>query len=224
MTALSDKPVGRVLVACEFSGVVREAFAKLGWDAWSCDLRESEIPGQHYKGDVRRHLDASWDLIIGHPPCTYLCNSGVRWLNESAYRHVMMRDACEFFLEIWNAPCARIAIENPIMHLHAKAHVKLLPAQTIQPYQFGHLESKATCLWLKNLPLLFPTCNRKDEVSLLSPGERGRVHWMPPGEDREMERSRTYSGIAEAMARQWTRAHLKGIRYSSPTHTCALES
>ena len=182
----------KVLIACEFSGIVRDAFAKLGHDVLSCDLLPTEKPGKHYQGDVMEILNEKWDLMIAHPPCTYLCNSGVRWLYSQPGRWLKMEDARKFFMLLYTANIPKICVENPIPHRHAK-----LPSYTqiIQPYMFGHGETKATCLWLKNLPLLMPT----NEVK----GRKARVHYEPPGIDRWKNRSRTYTGIAKAMAEQW---------------------
>lgn len=188
----------RVLIGCEFSGVVRRAFAALGHDAWSCDLLPAEDhSNQHIVGDVRDHLHDGWDLLaVFHPPCTRLCNSGVRWLNE---RNLWpeLDEAAAFFSALWNAPIPRRAVENPIMHRHAKQRIKNYrePAQIIQPWMFGHGETKATALYLHGLMPLHPT-NQVD-------GRKARVHRMPPGPNRWRERSRTFSGIAEAMAAQW---------------------
>lgn len=192
----------RVLVACEFSGTVRRAFRERGHDAWSCDLLPAEDGGAHYEGDVRTVIRLGWDLLIAHPPCIYLCRAGWHWVNkpDSAVhplkgepRRRATKEAAEFFMSLLNAPIPRICIENPRPIVHAG-----LPAatQTIQPWQFGHGETKATCLWLKGLPKLVPT-NIVD-------GRENRVHRMPPGPDRWKERSRTFSGIAEAMAQQWS--------------------
>jgi hypothetical protein len=185
----------RVLVACEYSGRVRDAFLAEGHDAMSCDLLPTEVPGPHFQGDVREVLYDGWDLLVGHPECTYLCNSGVRWLSTDPSRWAKLVTAAGFFLELWNAPIEMIALENPVMHGHAKRLIGVEQSQTIQPWQFGHGETKATCLWLKNLPLLRPT----DTV----PGREARIHRMPPGPNRWKERSRTFQGIATAMAKQW---------------------
>ena len=192
----------RVLVACKFSGIVRDAFAALGHDAWSCDLLPSERPGKHLQADaLHAGRYGAWDLLIAHPPCTFLSNSGVRWLykggkgsTHNVARWAEMRKAVDFFHALQHAPVEMIAIENPIMHSHASA-VLGKPDQIIQPWQFGHGDTKATCLWLKGLPKLVPT-NIVD-------GREARVHRMPPGPDRWKERSRTFTGIAEAMAAQW---------------------
>lgn len=180
----------RVLVACEFSGAVRRAFRKMGHDAWSCDLFPAEdISEHHLIGDVRNFLNSKFDLMIAHPPCTHLAVSGARWFKEKTREQA---EALEFVLTLMAAPIDRIAIENPISVISSKIRK---PDQIIQPWQFGHGETKATCLWLKNLPKLNPT-NIVD-------GRVARVHKMPPGPDRWKERSRTYDGIAAAFAQQW---------------------
>lgn len=195
----------RVLIACEFSGIVRDAFTKLGHDATSCDLLPSETPGKHYQGDVMDIINDGWDLMIAHPPCTYLCNSGVRWLKGNPQRFKMMLEAAQFFITLlsWHEYIPKVCLENPIPHKHAK-----LPAydQIIQPYQFGHGEKKATCLWLKGLPKLqsFECVDLFNDTVTHVSGREQKVHRMPPGKDRWKDRSRTYSGIAEAMANQWT--------------------
>ena len=179
----------KVLVACEFSGIVREAFSRLGADAWSCDLLNTEIPGQHIVGDVLPILGDGWDLMVAHPPCTYLSSSGARWW---AGRRAEQEAAIEFVLALMNAPIARIAIENPIGLLSTRIRK---PDQIIQPWQFGHGEVKSTCLWLHGLPKLKPT-----QVVV---GREQRIARMPPSPNRGRERSRTYPGIAAAMAEQW---------------------
>ena len=190
----------KILVACEFSGIVREAFRKRGPDAWSCDLLSTDIPSlYHIQDDVLAHLDDGWDMMIAHPPCTYLANSGVRWLynpdksrNEERWNN--MRNGREFFLELLNANIPKIAVENPIQHKHAREKIRK-PDQIIQPWMFGQGETKATCLWLRGLPPLRPT-NIVD-------GREPRIHDMPPSCDRGFKRSITYQGIADAMADQW---------------------
>src|SRR6478736_4889226 len=179
----------KVLIACEFSGIVREAFRKRGYDAWSCDLLPTEIEGNHIQDDVVNHLNEGWDLMIAHPPCTYLAVSGARWFKEKAAEQA---EALDFVRMLMDAPVARIAIENPISIISSRIRK---PDQIIQPWQFGHGEVKATCLWLKGLPKLVPT----DIVD----GRVPRVHYASPGPDRWKERSRTMAGIAEAMADQW---------------------
>lgn len=195
------KPL-RVVVACEFSGTVRDAFAALGHDAWSCDLLPSERPGNHLQCDARSVLNDSWDLLIAHPPCTYLSNSGVRHLHEGsskadlrgAERMVAMRDAADFFLAFKQANIPRICIENPVPHKYARAIIGKYQ-QLIQPWEFGHGETKATCLWLKGLPPLMAT--------IIDTGREHRIHKEPPGPNRWKNRSRTYEGIANAMAAQF---------------------
>lgn len=183
----------RVLVACEFSGIVRDAFARRGHDAWSCDLLPSEAPGNHHQCDVRVVLDLAdfyhWDLMIAHPPCTYLAVSGARWWKGRQWEQWK---ALAFVRNLLDAPVPRICIENPIGKISTAIRK---PDQIIQPWQFGHGEVKATCFWLKNLPKLQPTS--------IVEGRRARVHREPPGADRWKNRSRTLIGIAEAMADQW---------------------
>jgi len=179
----------KVLVACEFSGIVREAFTRRGHDAWSCDLLDTEILGQHIKGDVRDYLKDGWDLMIAHPPCTYLAVSGARWF---AQRRKEQEEALDFVRLLLSAPIERIALENPVSVISTRIRK---PDQIIQLWQFGHGETKATCLWLKNLPLLKPTN--------VVEGRYPRVHMEPPSPNRWKNRSRTYTGIAEAMAEQW---------------------
>jgi site-specific DNA-cytosine methylase len=179
----------KILVACEFSGIVREAFAKRGHDVWSCDLLPTEIPGQHIQDDVIEHLNSGWDLMIAHPPCTHLAVSGARWFKDKI---IQQEEAIKFFMALVKAPIEKICIENPVC-IMSRLHRK--PDQIIQPWQFGHGETKKTCLWLKGLPLLNPTN--------IVGGRIARVHRMPPGPNRWKERSRTFQGIADAMADQW---------------------
>lgn len=182
--------MARVLVACEFSGAVRRAFAALGHEAWSCDLLPAEDgAARHYQGDVRGVLGLGWDLMVAHPPCQHLAVSGARWFREKAQEQAA---ALEFVRLLMAAPIARIAVENPVSVISSRIRK---PDQVIQPWQFGHGEVKATCLWLKGLPKLLAT----DIVE----GRTARVHRMPPGPDRWKERSRTYDGIGRAMATQW---------------------
>lgn len=187
----------KILVACEFSGTVREAFRRRGHDAWSCDLLPAEDGSEfHLQCDALAAvhgslLSGSWDLMVAHPPCTHLAVSGSRWFPEKR-ESGEQQDAIEFFLELARAPIPRIAIENPVCIMSS---VWREPDQIIQPWQFGTGEVKATCLWLKGLPPLVPT-------KIVS-GRHPRVHLMPPGPDRWKERSRTIPGIAEAMASQW---------------------
>ena len=179
----------RVLIACEFSGTVRDAFMRRGHYALSCDLLPTETEGPHYQGDVSTILTDGWDLMIAHPPCTHLAVSGARWFKDKQQEQ---QEALTFVRTLMAAPIERIAIENPISIISSKIRK---PDQIIQPWQFGHGETKATCLWLKNLPKLKPT-NIVD-------GREARIHKMPPSPDRWKERSKTYEGIAEAMADQW---------------------
>lgn len=194
-----------VLVACEFSGTVRDAFAKRGHDAWSCDLLPAETPGNHIQGDVLDVLGDGWDLMIAHPPCTYLCSSGLHWNKRVPGRQALTEAALEFVRTLMNAPVPHIAIENPVGCIGTRIRKA---DQTIQPWQFGHDASKATCLWLKGLPRLVPT-------KLIEPRiVNGRTRWanqtdsgqnrLAPSPDRWKERSKTYQGIAEAMAEQWS--------------------
>jgi site-specific DNA-cytosine methylase len=182
----------KVLVACEYSGTVRDAFVARGHDAMSCDLLPTDRPGNHYKGDVFDVLGGGWDLMIAHPPCTHLAVSGARHFAEKV-ADGRQQEAVEFFMALARAPIPRIAIENPVCIMSSKWRK---PDQTIQPWQFGHGETKATCLWLKGLPKLRPTC--------IVAGREARVHKMPPSPDRWKLRSTTFQGIAEAMADQWS--------------------
>lgn len=182
----------RVLVACEFSGIVRDAFAARGHDAWSCDLLPTERPGNHIINHALNIIHEGWDLMIAHPPCTHLAVSGARWFKD---KQEEQQEALTFVHCLLRAPIERIALENPISIISSKIRK---PDQIIQPWQFGHGETKATCLWLKNLPKLIPT----DIVE----GREAKVHRMPPCPNRWKERSRTYSGIAQAMAEQWGNA------------------
>lgn len=202
----------RVLVACEFSGIVRDAFRAKGHDAWSCDLLPTEKPGPHLQGNVLAILHGisayydegdfrsayvdpddpvcmPWHMMIAHPPCTHLAVSGARWFRDKAREQA---EALEFVRQLLAAPIPRIALENPVSVISSRIRK---PDQVIQPWQFGHGEVKATCLWLKGLPPLTPTN--------VVPGRVARVHRMPPGPDRWRERSRTFPGIAAAMAEQW---------------------
>ncbi len=182
----------RVLVACEYSGAVRDAFVALGFDATSCDLLPSETPGKHYQGDVFDIIGDGWDAMIAFPPCTHLCVSGARWFKD---KQAEQAEALQFVQRLMDADIKRIAIENPVGVISTKIR---RPDQIVQPWMFGHGETKATCLWLKNLPKLVPT----DVVD----GREARVHRMAPGPDRARERSRTYAGIAAGMASQWAGA------------------
>ena len=179
----------KVLVGCEFSGIVRSAFRRRGHDAWSCDLLPAEDGGEHIQGDVLSVIADGWDMAIFHPPCTRLAVSGARWFKDYLQEQA---DALDFVRALLAAPIDRIALENPISVISTKIRK---PDQIIQPWMFGHGETKATCIWTKNLPKLVPT-NIVD-------GRIPRVHLCPPGPDRWKERSRTMSGIADAMGEQW---------------------
>lgn len=197
----------RVLVACEYSGTVRDAFIRAGHEAMSCDLLPTDAPGPHYQGDVFDVIDDGWDLMIAHPPCTYLTNSGVRWLHSDPDRWDLLRDGAGFFKSLLSANIPRIAVENPIMHKYAIEIIGRKQDQVIQPWQFGHMEQKGTGLWLKNLPKLQVTDNVREEMMSLSVKDRQRIHYLPPTADRWKIRSTTYLGIAEAMAQQWGGNH-----------------
>lgn len=196
----------RVLVACEFSGVVRDAFAARGHDAWSCDLLPTESPGQHIQGDVLGVLNDGWDLMIAHPPCTYLALSGLHWNKRRPERRVLHDKALEFVRALLTAPIPRIALKNPVGAI--SRHIRR-PDQMIQPWQFGHPESKLTCLWLKGLPPLMDTM----PMAPLAYQLNGRSRWrnqtasgqnrLGPSPTRSADRARTYQGIADAMADQW---------------------
>lgn len=190
----------RVLIACEFSGVVRDAFAKQGHYAMSCDLLPTESPGNHYQGDIRDVLQWDWDLMIAHPPCTYLSNAGARHLYPKGVlnpeRLAKGLEAKEFFMALYNAPIPLVCIENPI-----PSTVYGLPpyTQTIQPYEFGHPFKKKTCLWLRGLPTLTPTQVVEERQSSKVAG-----NWFNKGgKDRQKNRAKTFQGIADAMAQQW---------------------
>jgi hypothetical protein len=194
-----------VLIACEYSGVVRDAFTRAGHLAYSCDILPTESEGNHYQENIRDVLYKDWDLLIAHPPCTYLCNSGVSWLDKDLTRWGKMFDGAEFFKLFLNCDhIPKVCIENPIMHKYAREAIgNVKYNQIIQPWMFGHTEQKATCLWLKGLPPLVPTNNVKEDMMKLSNKDRQRLHYLPPSKDRAKIRSRTYQGIADAMANQW---------------------
>ena len=228
------RPALKVLVACEFSGTVRNAFLARGHDAWSCDLLPSlDGSNRHIRGDVRHYLNERWDLLmVAHPPCTRLCNSGVRWLSEPpgkltaehyraaeimayqgmdreqrlAFMWDKLREGAALFSDLWNAPIPQIAVENPVMHEHAKRLILNYRefAQSVQPHEFGEPELKRTCLWLRNLPKLVPT-NRLVVPAVGTPERKqwSRVHNASPSADRWRERSKFFAGIAAAMADQW---------------------
>lgn len=177
---------------CEESGIGRDAFEAAGHDAWSCDILPR--PGKHICGDARNYLNEGWDLMVAHPPCTRLCNSGVRWLAE---RNLWedLRESAEFFVALLNAPIPKKAVENPVPHKYALEIIGRKYDQIIQPWQFGHPESKKTCLWLVGLPPLIST--------LIETTREQKVWKMGPSENRSELRSKSYTGIAEAMAQQW---------------------
>jgi hypothetical protein len=200
----------KVLIACEFSGTVRDAFTKLGHDAWSCDLEPTETPGNHYQGDVMNIINEGWDLMVAHPPCTYLTVTGNKWMKEEykdrfPTRKQDRQDAINFFMQLVNANIPKIAIENPIgiMSTHYRK-----PDQIIQPYHFGHEASKSTCLWLKNLPLLKPTnIVSKGEFVVYKSGKR-MTKWYADAaslspKERAKIRNKTFQGVADAIASQW---------------------
>ena len=192
----------KVLIACEFSGIVRDAFAAQGHDAWSCDLLDTERPnGNHIKGDVRDTLGNGWDIMIAHPPCTHLAVSGAVWFK---YKQKEQAEALDFIRLLLNAPIPKIALENPVGVINTKIRK---PDQTIQPWMFGDGAQKATCLWLKNLPPLYSTkIVDKGEMYISKNGKKRGGAWtmkLPPSPDRWKIRSRTFQGIADAMAKQW---------------------
>ena len=197
----SKKGYMRVLVACECSGTVRDAFLDAGHDAYSCDLLPSDSDRgsrRHIIGDVSILLCAPWDLVVAHPPCTYLCNSGVRWLHTRPGRWSAMESAAQFFLKCLGANAKACCVENPIPHKYAMEIIGERYCQIVQPWQYGHGETKATCLWLRGLPLL--------QATNIVPGREGKCHRLPPGPNRSKLRAVTYSGIARAMAVQWGKA------------------
>lgn len=195
----------KVLVACEYSGTVRDAFLKAGHDAMSCDLLPTDVAGPHYQGNVLDIIDQGWDLMIAHPPCTYLCSSGLHWNKRRPERAKQTEDALDFVRLLLAAPIPKIVIENPIGCISTRIRP---PDQTVQPWQYGHDASKATCLWLKGLPPLRPTSFVEPRIV------DGKRRWanqtdsgqnrLPPSADRWKIRSETYSGIADAMVSQWT--------------------
>ncbi len=184
----------RLLNGCAKSKFIADAFEAMGWEAWTCDILPAEGPGNHIQDDVLNHLDDGWDMAIFHPDCTRLCNSGVRWLHERPELWEDLRKSAKFFNKLLDAKIPRKVTENPIQHKYARALIRKYD-QIIQPWWFGEGETKATCLWLENLPLLKPT-NIVD-------GRYARVHREPPSKDRQENRSRTCKGIADAMAEQW---------------------
>jgi hypothetical protein len=205
----------KILCACEFSGVVASAFRAKGHLAWSCDLRPpaGDNEAYHIQGDAVEAIEhlGPWDMMIAHPPCTYLTNAGALWLYKDGkktngvdqVRWGQMREGAAFFKTLWEAKIPKVCVENPIMHGYAKKLIGGTQTQVIQPWMFGHKEKKATCLWLRGLPELIPTTNLKAETDALPIKEQQRMHYMSPGPDREKLRSTTYSGIAAGMADQW---------------------
>ena len=206
--------MGKVLIGCEKSGVVRDAFLRHGHDAYSCDVQPGDRPSnRHIQADVRDVLAFErWDLlIVAHPPCTRLCNSGVMWLKTPPPGRTLqemwrdLREGCALFSDLWNADCPRVCIENPVMHRYAKKRIRNFEpmAQSVQPWQFGtdpdswDNQKKRTCFWLRDLPNLEPT------GSLDGTSARDDIHRMPPSPDRADKRSRFFPGIADAMAQQW---------------------
>ena len=207
-----------VIVGCEYSGEVREAFRTLGHNAWSCDLLPADDNSPfHYQGDVFEAIEAqNWDIGIFHPPCTYLTNAGVRWLHEHVQsrngkkpvisgkvRWDYMREGANFFKQLLESDIPKIAVENPIPHKYAVDIIGRKYDQIVQPWMFGHAERKATCFWLKGLPKLVETDNVKAYMLTLPKREQQRLHFLPPSADRWKLRSKTFSGIAAAMAQQW---------------------
>ena len=192
----------RILVACEFSGTVRDAFIKAGHDAMSCDIEPTDAPGPHYQGDIFDIINDGWDMMIAHPDCAFLANSGARWLFEKEGRWEQLRRAAEFFNYLRNQDIPKIAIENPQPHKWATELIGHY-SQKVQPWWFGEGETKGTCLWLKGLPKLVPTKDVKEEMMKLPKNKRERLHYLPPGKERSIIRSKTFPGIADAMAEQW---------------------
>ena len=202
----------RVLVACEYSGTVRDAFTKLGHDAWSCDILPTESKGNHIQDDILKHLDNNWDLMIAHPPCTYLSNAGIRWFNEEKYgekaklRKQLRLEALEFVKKLYYCNIPKVCIENPVGYLN---HNFKKPDQIVQPYYFGDTESKRTCFWYKNLkPLTHTKLVKPTIYAYYKSGKRkGKpiyFHEFHSGKDRSKIRSKFWKGIAEAMAAQWS--------------------
>ena len=196
----------KILVACEFSGTVRDAFSRGGHEAWSCDLLPSEKPGNHYQGNVLDIICDGWDLMVAHPPCTFLTVAANKWMKPEFAdrfpgRPQQREEAVSFFMAMINAPIPQIAVENPIGVISSRYRK---PDQVVQPWMFGHGETKATCFWLKGLPRLIPTHIDGDMFAAETPPEREqRLHNLPPSPKRWMERSKTFQGIADAMATQW---------------------
>lgn len=192
----------KVLIACEYSGVVRDAFIAKGHDAVSCDLLPTDKPGPHYQGDVFDIINNGWDLMIAHPPCTYLAVSGMHWTTRGLRDPKLTDDALDFVQKLMDAPIERIAIENPVSVISSRIRK---PDQIIQPWWFGHDASKKTCLWLKNLPLLVPTNMLHGDAKTRRANQTASgQNKLPPSKDRWKERSKTYQGIADAMSQQWS--------------------
>ena len=193
----------KILIACEYSGIVRNAFAAKGHDAWSCDILPTESPGNHFQGDVLEHLDKGWDMMIAHPPCTHLAVSGARWFTEGKKPWSLQEDALNFVRKLLAAPINKIALENPVSVISTKIKK---PNQIIQPFEYGHDVTKKTCLWLKNLPNLKPTKIVKPDIVFVNGKKMSRMHYESfklPAKERGKVRSKFYTGIAEAMADQW---------------------
>ena len=203
----------RVLVACEESQAVTVELRCVGVEAWSCDLQPASggHPEWHLQTDVLGVLEDGWDAVIAFPPCTHLAVSGARWFAEKRAAG-LQQNAAAFFMRFVECGCARVAIENPV---GVMSTLYRKPDQVIQPYQFGHTETKATCLWLRGLPKLRPTRNLRWETMQLPVAERSRIHYLPPSEDRAMLRSKTYAGVARAMADQWGRYLLERVEAAS---------
>jgi site-specific DNA-cytosine methylase len=191
--------MARVLIGCEYSGIVREAFKARGHDAWSCDLLDTEIPGQHIKGDILKILDNGWDIFLAHPPCTHLAVSGARWFKD---KQKEQEEALEFVRLLLDAPIEKIALENPVSIISSKIRK---PDQIIQPWMFGDPYEKKTCLWLKGLPKLEPTNIVEPEPRTMLKSGKSLPTWynLPPSPDRGKLRSKTFEGFAKAMAEQW---------------------
>lgn len=211
--------LGRVLVACEYSGSVRDAFIRLGWDATSCDLLPTDSPGKHHQGDVRDILGEQWDILVCFPPCTYLCSSGMHWTVRGLRDPKLTEDALDFVRLLMGANVKHIALENPVGAISTRIRK---PDCIIHPWQFGHPGSKTTCLWLKNLPAIVPTNILTKPASGRWENQcaTGSQNKLPPSPDRWKLRSKTYQGIADAMAAQWS-AYALSARQTSPSATAA---
>lgn len=194
----------KILIACEESQIITKAFRRRGHDAFSCDLKPCSggHPEWHIQDNALNHFNDGWDMMIAHPVCKRLANSGVQWLAKRNLWDDMIKGVL-FFRKFLNADIPKIVIENPILHGYALRAIGKKYSQIVQPWMFGHTERKATCLWIKGLPLLTPTNNVKEEMLKLPKREQQRIFYMPPSKDREMLRSKTYPGIADAMAKQW---------------------